>query len=99
MKQPDALAILRIIAWIEGITYISLGITMPLKYLYDMPEPNYFVGMAHGLFFVWYVAQVLWVALSDKWKKMHTAWALFASLIPFGTFVAEARLFRYRRPA
>ena len=94
--RPNALSILRIIAWIEGITYLLLGITMPLKYLYAMPEPNLVVGMAHGVFFIWYVVQVLGVALVDKWSKMNTLKALVASLIPFGTFIAEKKLFRYR---
>ena len=69
---------------------------MPLKYLYAMPEPNLVVGMAHGVFFIWYVVQVLGVALVDKWTKMNTLKALVASLIPFGTFIAEKKLFRYR---
>jgi integral membrane protein len=92
----NALSILRIVAWIEGITYLLLGITMPLKYMYNMPEPNLIVGMAHGVFFIWYVMQVFGLAIADKWSKANTFWALAASLIPFGTFVAEKKLFRYR---
>jgi integral membrane protein len=92
----NALSILRIVAWIEGITYLLLGITMPLKYVYEMPEPNLVVGMAHGVFFIWYVMQVFGLAIADKWSKTNTILALAASLIPFGTFVAEKKLFRYR---
>ena len=90
-----ALGRLRLTAWIEGTTYLLLGITMPLKYIYDMPQPNYIVGMLHGVFFILYCLLVLQVAYRDRWKRLHTFWALLASLIPFGTFVAEYKLFRY----
>lgn len=86
---------LRVVAWIEGITYLLLGITMPLKYMYDMPQPNYIIGMLHGVFFILYGLLVLQVAYLDRWKSGKIFWALLASLIPFGTFVAEYKLFRY----
>ena len=42
------------------ISYLMLfGVTMPLKYVFDMPLPNYIVGMAHGFLFVAYVFGVL----------------------------------------
>jgi integral membrane protein len=91
----NALGRLRLCAWIEGTTYLLLGITMPLKYWMDMPQPNYIVGMLHGVFFILYCLLVLQVAFKDKWSKINTFWALLASLIPFGTFVAEYKLFRY----
>lgn len=92
----DTLKLLRIIAWIEGVTYILLFVTMPLKYLYEIPGPNYIVGMLHGVFFLLYIALVLLVASQDKWTIKNTLWALVASLIPFGTFIAEKKLMRYR---
>ena len=43
----------RILAFMEGLSFLLiLFITMPLKYLYEMPEPNLVVGMAHGVLFV-----------------------------------------------
>jgi len=87
---------LRVVAWIEGVTYLLLGITMPLKYYFSMPEPNYIVGMLHGVFFILYIGLVLQVAYLDKWARGNIFWALLASLIPFGTFIAEYKLFRYK---
>lgn len=49
MSANSILKILRVVAILEGISYLLLFITMPLKRLYAMPEPNYFVGMAHGV--------------------------------------------------
>ena len=44
----------RIIAIIEGLSYLAFGITMPLKYMYEITEPNYVIGMLHGLVFLLY---------------------------------------------
>lgn len=87
--------LLRFFAWLEGISYILLlGVGMPLKYLYEMPKPNFYIGMAHGILFFVYCGLVLVVKSDKNWNFSKTFWALFASLIPFGTFVADAKLFR-----
>ncbi|MFT5887011.1 MAG: hypothetical protein ACI9IP_003484, partial [Arcticibacterium sp.] len=36
---------LRIIGFLEGCSFLGLAITMPLKYIYEMPKPNLYVGM------------------------------------------------------
>ncbi|SOE22966.1 integral membrane protein [Spirosomataceae bacterium TFI 002] len=84
---------LRIIGFAEGCSYLLFAVTMPLKYVYDMPKPNYFVGSAHGFLFLAYIALVLIVSYKMKWKLITTFWALLASLIPFGTFVADKKIF------
>ena len=53
IKTP--LGRLRIIAFIEGFSFLILGFTMILKYQYAMPHPNYIVGMMHGVLFILYV--------------------------------------------
>ncbi|MEK6479820.1 DUF3817 domain-containing protein [Catalinimonas sp. 4WD22] len=89
---------LRIAAIMEGISYILLlAVTMPLKYLADMPEPNMFVGYAHGLLFIWYVGLVLLVAYSYRWNFKPTAIALAASLIPAATFYVEAKMLKDKK--
>lgn len=86
---------LKIAAIAEGISYLLLlGITMPLKYWMDMPEPNMLVGYAHGLLFIWYVALVLIVAYRYRWPVFSTLLALAASLLPFATFYVEAKMLR-----
>lgn len=86
---------LRIIGFLEGISYLALvGICMPLKYWMDIPEPTYPVGMAHGVLFVAYGILVVVAAFHYKWSLMITFWAFLASLLPFGTFVADVRIFR-----
>jgi len=85
---------LRILAILEGISYLALGITMPLKYMLNMPQPNYFVGMAHGVLFIGYCSLVVFIAIKKNWKMNLTLLSLAASLIPFGTFYADWKWFR-----
>lgn len=86
---------LKFVAIAEGISYLLLlGVTMPLKYLMDMPGPNKLVGYAHGVLFVWYIALVLIVAYRYRWPIMSTLIALAASLFPFATFYVEAKMLR-----
>jgi integral membrane protein len=86
---------LKIAAIAEGISYLLLlGVTMPLKYLMDMPEPNLLVGYVHGLLFIWYIALVFTVAFRYRWPVFSTLIALAASLFPFATFYVEAKMLR-----
>nr|WP_293844034.1 DUF3817 domain-containing protein [uncultured Arsenicibacter sp.] len=85
---------LRILAFLEGLSFIALlAIGMPLKYGYGMPEPNRIIGMLHGLLFVGYVFLVIQAKIEYRWSARKTILALLASIIPFGTFWAEVKLF------
>ena len=89
------LRILSILAILEGISFLALlGVCMPLKYIFEIPEPTSIVGMAHGVLFIAYVAFVIIVSFEYKWSYSTTFWALLASILPFGTFVADKRIFK-----
>lgn len=86
---------LRILAFVEGVSFlILLFVTMPLKYGFGMPEPNKIFGMVHGLLFVLYVLAVIQAKIEWNWSLKKTGLALLASIIPFGTFWADVKLFR-----
>jgi integral membrane protein len=85
---------LRVVAFIEGCSFLLLGFTMILKYKYLMPLPNYIVGSAHGILFILYVFLLLQVSFLHRWSMLKMFWAFLASLIPFGTFYADKALFR-----
>ena len=89
-----ALGRLRIIAFIEGCSYLLLGFTMILKYKFALPQPNYVVGLAHGILFVLYIVLLLQVSLIHRWNIFKMFMAFLASLVPFGTFYADKVLFR-----
>tara|TARA_B100000524_G_scaffold131331_1_gene65070 strand:- start:9824 stop:10123 length:300 start_codon:yes stop_codon:yes gene_type:complete len=81
----------RILALIEGISYLTFAVTMPLKYVYEITEPNYFVGMLHGLVFLLYCLWLLVLTLKKKWSWFEGILFFIASLIPFGTFYIDKR--------
>jgi integral membrane protein len=86
---------LRAIAIVEGVSYLLLlGIAMPLKYFAGFPEAVKVVGWAHGLLFVLYLIAVAEVTVARRWRFMRIFGAFVAALVPFGTFVLDARLRR-----
>ncbi|TGE25886.1 DUF3817 domain-containing protein [Hymenobacter aquaticus] len=86
---------LRAIGFLEGISFlVLLGIAMPLKYLAGQPAAVRMVGMAHGVLFVLYVLLVVQVSVARGWSWRKALLALVVSVVPFGTFWAEKKLFQ-----
>ena len=86
---------LRLSALLEGISFlILLGIAMPLKYLAGIPELVTLIGWAHGVLFVWYIGSVLMARSEYNLGLKHTAIALAGSVLPFGTFYADNKVFK-----
>lgn len=86
---------LRAIALVEGVSYlVLLVVAMPLKYFTGIPGPVKAVGWAHGVLFVLYLLAVAEVTVARRWGPWKILGAFAAALIPFGTFVLDARLRR-----
>lgn len=86
---------LRIIGFLEGISFILLvGIAMPLKYIGGYTHATWDIGMIHGVLFISYIIAVIPVKFDLNWNLKTTFLVLLASLLPFGTFVAEYKIFR-----
>ena len=83
----------RWVAIAEGCSYLLFALTMPLKYVWGILQPNFVVGAAHGALFMLYVLLLLLVARQMRWSITHIALAFAASLIPFGTFFADKQWF------
>lgn len=91
------LKIFRITAFLEGISYLMLfGLGMPLKYMAQMPEPNKFIGYAHGFLFIAYVVLAVLLTAEKKWGLKTFTILFIASLLPFGTFYIDKK---YLKPA
>lgn len=83
---------LRLIAFIEGISYIVLlFVAMPLKYIYEQPDAVRTVGSIHGFLFVAYVLLVFLTKVEHRWDWAKTGLLLLISLIPFGNFYADRK--------
>ncbi len=84
------LNLLRITSILEGISYLALfAVTMPLKYLADIFEPNKWVGQAHGILFITYVLLAIVFWYQKKWSYKRGLILLIASLLPFATFYVD----------
>ena len=86
---------LRIIAFLEGVSFlILLFIAMPMKYLMGMPMMVRQVGMAHGVLFIVFLFAVIQVMIDKQWSVWKGLIAVGASLVPFGTFVLDAKVLK-----
>lgn len=94
MNLKSQLGQLRILAILEGISYLLFAITIPLKYKFDMLTPNYYVGMIHGGLFIFYCLWVVIVARQLKWNISRTLIALAASLVPIATFIVDHKILK-----
>ena len=77
---------------LEGLSYLALfAITMPLKYLANLPMPNKYVGYAHGVLFIAYIILAVIFWFQKKWSFKRGVILLLASLLPFATFYVEKK--------
>ncbi len=80
----------RKVAFAEGISFIVLlFVAMPLKYLAHIPIAVTICGGLHGVLFVAFI--ILAREVKSEYKKdfRWLGMAFLASIIPFGTFVAD----------
>ena len=94
MKLSTALGQLRILAILEGISYLLLIPTVILKYGFEIGLPNKIVGSIHGLLFVLYSLWVVYYAIKVKWSLTKTFICLAASLLPVATFIVDQKILK-----
>lgn len=87
----------RLIAIMEGISFLLFAITMPLKYMLGITGPNFVVGLAHGILFILYGFLCIQCIFIYSWKWKMALMSLGASLLPFATFVMDHKHFRHVR--
>jgi len=93
--KEKVLAQLRLVAILEGISWLALlSIAMPMKYIFADFRLMKPVGLLHGMLFVLYVLLLLGASLQNKWGIGLIFKGFVLSLIPFGAFYAEKKLFR-----
>lgn len=93
--MKSSLKTFRLVALLEGISFlILLLIAMPLKYMMHMPLPVRIAGMTHGMLFIAFVFYLMQVKSEKNWATQKTLMAFVASLLPFGTFVLDAKVLK-----
>lgn len=86
---------LRRLAWAEGISFLLLlGVAMPLKYAAGRPFAVTLIGWIHGALFVALLALAAIEARREGLRWL--ALVVLASLLPFGPFLLDHRLFGQR---
>jgi integral membrane protein len=94
MNSNTALNVFRWIAISEGISYLALLANMLFIKPSDLvlyKSLLYPIGMAHGVLFIGYILLAILLAKSLRWNFVSLGIVLFASLLPFATFIVERR--------
>jgi len=91
MKKLNNLEAFSLVSILEGISYLSFALTIPLKYIWEIMWPNKIIGMAHGILFIVYMILTFVVCREYKWSFKRFLILSIASLIPFGTFYTDSK--------
>ena len=86
----------RLLAVTEAVSWLLLIGAAVLKRAADLPEATQVMGPIHGVIFLVYAGAVLYVRDELRWPAGRTLVALFAALLPLGTYLIVER--RYLRP-
>jgi integral membrane protein len=80
----------RIVGLLEGSSFLLLlGVAMPLKYIAGNPLAVKYLGWAHGVLFMAYVAVAFAAADALNWSVKQRFGSLVAAVMPFGPFVFD----------
>lgn len=94
--MTNAVASLRTIALIEGVSYlVLLFLAMPLKYFWGLPQAVRIVGMAHGVLFVIFCVALLYTSIIAKWPLGRSALIFLAAIFPFGPWLVDGKMKKY----
>ena len=84
----------RIVAFLEGISYILLLIVaVPVKYWFGNEEYVKLLGMPHGALFITYLILAFFLKKFEGWEFKDFSIIILASILPFGTFYADKTYF------
>ncbi len=88
------LRIFKLIAILEGISYILLFTNMLLVKPFNFElykQLLYPIGMSHGVLFVGYIGLAIILKKAMQWNFITFLIILMASLLPFGTFYVDKK--------
>ncbi|MCG9899035.1 MAG: DUF3817 domain-containing protein [Hydrotalea sp.] len=93
MNYQTLLKRLRIAGFAEALSWVFLlFFAMPLKYFFDKPLAVKYVGWAHGVLFMVYVALLAVCFFKYKWSFIKSAAGVFFAFLPFGTLYFDKTL-------
>ena len=84
----------RVIAFLEGISYVALiFIAVPVKYWMGNEQYVKLIGMPHGVLFITYIFLALLFKKQENWNFKIFSIIILASILPFGTFYVDTKYF------
>lgn len=86
--------IFRLIAILEGLSYILLLIATPVKYLFGNEQYVKALGMPHGILFILYIFFAILIQKKMNWNNQNLIIVMLASIVPFGTFYIDYKYFK-----
>lgn len=94
-KASGGLKWLKIAALFEGSSLILLlFVALPFKYLLGMPQVVSVVGAVHGTLFTIFIVALFAHLSMGRITIKKTGVGMFASFVPFGTFVFSEKCLR-----
>jgi len=89
----NALARLRLVTWLEGLSLLTLlFVAMPLKHVFGMPLAVRVVGSVHGLLFLLFISFLFGAASENEWPARRTFIAFVEATLPFGFLLLDRSL-------
>lgn len=83
------ITLFRRFALAEVVTWTLLIAGMILKRGFDQPWATSIGGGIHGFVFLCYVVVIVFLAIDQKWKPVHTLAGLASAVIPYATIPYE----------
>lgn len=92
--------LLRRVALAEAVSYLLLlGVAMPMKYAFGLPQAVMVVGWIHGALFVVFCAALLLAWLGARWPFPRLLGVFVASLLPLVPFFIDRKMKDYEEQA
>jgi integral membrane protein len=83
----------RVLGFAEALSFlVLLGIAMPLKYVWGIPEATRIIGMIHGVLFIAYAYMAFVVGRQMNWPMTRVIGAWIAASLPFGPIFYDRKL-------
>lgn len=98
--KKNPVSLLRRVALAEAVSYLLLlGVAMPLKYAFGLPQAVMVVGWIHGALFVVFGVALLLAWFGARWPFLRVAGVFVASLIPLVPFFIDRKMAAYEEEA
>lgn len=84
----------RLVARLEGYSWILLISAMILKYVYNYEFATKITGWIHGILFIYFCYFIRYFYFKFNWSMKRSIILFIAAWVPFGTFWAERKYLR-----